>query len=185
MQTCEVSEKLSVYHHMNKLVRSGGIVFFGSTAASRLPLGEVNQDFDVDLPVYNRSVEGLLAADAERALEACVIELQPSRVFLMLGDTDVMQADFDPDVFLEKYRWLLYTLHNRCRASLYIVSVLGEDPAIPAVNRKLKKLAEETGCLYVDAGIPASSSGTVSRILSVFRAYMYQTSIPFTLAMGI
>jgi len=185
MDTCEVSEKLNVFHDMNEPARSGGIVFFGSTAAARLPLGEVNQDFDVDLPVYNRSIEGLRTEEAEKALEVCVIELQPSRVFLMLGDADVSRADFDPDMFLEKYRWLLYTLHNRCQASLYIVSVLGTDPMIATVNRKLKKLAEETGCFYVEAGVPASSDRAVSRILSVFRTYMYQTSILFTQAMGI
>ena len=185
MQNCVLSEKLSVFHRMNELVRPGGIVFFGSTGASCLPLGEINQEFDVDLHVYNSSIEGLLAADAESVLEACVIELQPSRVFLMLGDADVVRADFDAEGFLEKYRWLLYTLHNSCRASLHIVSVLSEDPAVPFVNRKLKALAEETGCVYVDGYVPAVSPKPVHHLLSVLCAYMRSGPIRFVQAMGI
>lgn len=185
MGTCEVSEKLSVFHQMNVPARAGGIVFFGSTASSRLPLGELNQDFDIDLPVYNRSIEGLRTEKAEAALETCVVELQPSRVFLMLGDADAVRADFDPDVFLEKYRWLLYTLHNRCRASLHIVSVLGEDPVIPAVNRRLKALAEETGCRFVDVSAFSHSPGMLHHLLAVLRFYMNSSPIGFAQAMEI
>ena len=183
MQSCAVMEKLEQYHQMNQVARPGGIVFFGSTYASRLPLGEMNQDFAMDQPVYNRSVETLSVQEAEAAVQNCVIELQPSRVFLMLGDADLEREDFIPEAFLESYRWLLYTLHNRCDAVLYIVSALSDAPGVYQVNRMLEELSAETGCTYVNVHTSCGLLQPVQRLLAVIRAYIHGTCIHFVQAM--
>ena len=185
MLNCAIMEKLEQYHQMNEVVRPGGIVFFGSTYASRLPLGEMNQDFDIDLPVYNRSVEKLSVQEAEAAVETCVTELQPSKVFLVLGDADVERRDFQPEAFLESYRWLLYTLHNRCDAVLYIVSALSDAPAACRINRMLEELSAETGCTYVNGLTSCGMLLPVHRLLAMLRACIRSTCIRFEQAMGI
>lgn len=171
------------FKQINEVAKENGVVFFGSTYFESVPVNELAQDFDTDLPVYNRSVGGLTIDKVSDVLESCVLDLEPSKLFICLGDEDIKSECFSLSDFIEKYQWMLYTLHNRCKAKIYIVSVMSLDPKASAVNERLKRLAAETGCIYVDTQEALKSAKSTLRFFSVLRFFMRKHPITFNEAM--
>ena len=167
------------FKQINEVAKENGVVFFGSTYFESVPVNELAQDFDTDLPVYNRSVGGLTIDKVSDVLESCVLDLEPSKLFICLGDEDIKSECFSLSDFIEKYQWMLYTLHNRCKAKIYIVSVMSLDPKASAVNERLKRLAAETGCIYVDTQAALKSAKSTLRFFSVLRFFMRKHPITF------
>lgn len=171
------------FRQYNEFAKKNGVVLFGSTEFFKIPLNEFAQDFETDVPVYNRSIEGLRIEEVADVLDSCVFDLNPSKVFISFGEEDVECADFDSKRFIDKYQWILYNIHNRCRARIYIVSVLSLHPAAALVNDSLMKLAGETGCEFVNAA-PAMKSGRPSlNIFGAIRPFMRNRPISFCEAM--
>ena len=171
------------FKQINEVAKENGVVFFGSTYFESVPVNELAQDFDTDLPVYNRSVGGLTIDKVSDVLESCVLDLEPSKLFICLGDEDIKSECFSLSDFIEKYQWMLYTLYNRCKAKIYIVSVMSLDPKASAVNERLKRLAAETGCIYVDTQAALKSAKSTLRFFSVLRYFMRKHPITFNEAM--
>ncbi|MBP3313977.1 MAG: hypothetical protein J6K84_04900 [Oscillospiraceae bacterium] len=148
-QTFKEQTKL-FYGEMNTLAENGGVVFFGTDLFAKLPFGELAQSFHLEERIYNRSMENMRIGDAAELLNSCVLDLNPSKVFFHLGDTDVCAAEFDVDAFIAQYEWILYTLHTKTKATAYVVSLLTDSPKATMVNQRLKALAQETGTRFVD-----------------------------------
>ena len=87
--------ELENYRMLNKVARKGGAVLFGSTFARNIPLGELKQDFEFDCDLYNRSLTDLSVFDVGGVLEDCVIGLEPRKVLIQLGETDLDGARRD------------------------------------------------------------------------------------------
>lgn len=171
------------FKQFNEVAKENGVVFFGSTYFESVPVNELAQDYDTQVPVYNRSVGGLTIDKVSDVLESCVLDLEPSKLFICLGDEDIKKDSFNLSDFIEKYQWMLYTLHNRCNAKIYIVSVMSLDPKAAAVNERLKKLAVETGCVYVDTQAALKSAKSTLRLFSELRFFMRSHPITFHEAM--
>lgn len=167
------------FEDVNEYAKDGGIVIFGSTYTNSIPFCELAQDFDTDIPVYNRSIDGLSIVQAQDLIDQCILDLNPCKVFISIGDEDIKKADFDIDVFVEKYQWLLYTLHSQSRAKIYIVSVVSDDYKARSLNEKLKKIAKQSGCTYVDcAGVLHAKTPSI-RFFDIIRFYMRNRPITF------
>lgn len=171
------------FKQANAAAEKGGIVIFGSTYFSGIPFGELARDCEIGLPVYNRSVAGMKITESDGEIEDCVTALSPSMVFISIGEEDVDDADFSLERFIESYRWLLYTIHNRCETKIYIVSVLSSNPAAAALNSRLEVLARETGCRFVNAVNALRSDKPDLRVFSALRPFMRNHNITFCEAM--
>lgn len=143
-------KQLKRFGRLNTVAKANGAVFFGADFFSELPLNELAVDFGVEAPVYNRSVPGLSIFEAEQVLRDCIFELDPAKIFINIGDADLAQGLTDAKRFLSAYEWLLYTIHRNSRVKIYIVSVCSSNPLTDTINRGLLKIAENTGCTYVD-----------------------------------
>lgn len=172
------------YKQINSVAKHAGIVFLGSSYLGSIPICELAQDFEIELPVYNRSIDGLTIDKVCDKLESCVLELNPSKVFISIGDEDVKNAEIDIKAFMEKYQWMLYSLHSRSKAKIYIVSILSDEPVAMTINDKLKKLAKETGCEYIDAASTVKAEKPSLRLFDVLRFYMRSRPITFSAAMS-
>lgn len=144
------THELQRFQKLNALAPSGGVVFFGSTFFSQIPVCELAKDCGLEKPVYNRSLCGLTLEQAQQLFPDLTEDLKPDALFICLGETDVESTNFDQAAFIEKYEWLLYTIHRTSRAKLHIVSIVTDSPAADIANRRLKKLAKSTGCTFVD-----------------------------------
>lgn len=181
----DYSLTLKKYEQINSVVKADGIVFFGSNYLSELPLSEMLQDFNVTAPIHNRSVSHLSINDAESAIDTCILSLHPKKVFINIGDEDIEYPRFDCEEFIRKYEWFLYTLHKKCSAKLYIVSIISESPIAMKVNRLLEELASELGCQYIDAAKSLHYDQPNIKIIDIIKQYVRTQPIDFTDAMSL
>lgn len=153
-----IKNELNKYHHLNGIAERNCIVCFGSDSFSKIPFTELSRSFSIDTPVYNRSINGLSIENCEEVLKECVYELCPSKVFLNIGEQDIERTDFDCEKFISTYEWLLYTMHTHCGGRIYVVSIAVDSPRASYVNEKLEKVAQNTGCKFIDISAPKEKS---------------------------
>jgi len=166
-------EKLVDFTALNAMAKKGGVVCFGSTTFASQNMLELAMDAGFNVPLYNRSIEGLTLEDAHEVLERAVVPLQPSKIFVNFGEEDPIS---DLDSYIARYEWLLLNIHRNCKNSrIYIVSVRSEDKNASKLNCRLADLAESTGCRFVDI-----SFGSVFASL---KPYMRKFPIDFADAM--
>ncbi|MGN0478986.1 MAG: hypothetical protein ACI4GO_06100 [Hominenteromicrobium sp.] len=142
------TEKLNQYNLLNKAAEQNGVVFWGADWMSDVPFAELARDNGIKTALHNRSLRGLTLRDADTMLDACICSLHPQKVFLNIGENELKDPEFDEKSFTDKYEWLLYSIHTRCRCTLYILSVVQDTTG--CINRILQRLAEKYNCEYID-----------------------------------
>lgn len=177
------SKELSRFSQMNEVSSTNGVVFFGSTSFNEMPLAELSRDYDLEEKVYNRSISGLTIADVDPVLDDCVLNLSPKKVFISIGEEDVEKESFNEKEFLAKYEWMLYSIHDKCDAQIYIVSVLSRMAIASRINERLSKLAKETGCTYIDAASALYYEKPDMMIFEDLKPYIRNHNITFAEAM--
>ncbi len=177
------SKELSRFSQMNEVSSTNGVVFFGSTSFNEMPLAELSRDYDLEEKVYNRSISGLTIADVDPVLDDCVLNLSPKKVFISIGEEDVEKEGFNEKEFLAKYEWMLYSIHDKCDAQIYIVSVLSRMAIASRINERLSKLAKETGCTYIDAASALYYEKPDMMIFEDLKPYIRNHNITFAEAM--
>lgn len=166
------------FKELNKKAKQGGIVFFGTDWLAGVPIGEIARDNGLETAVYNRSINGAFLRDGESCIDVCVTDLKPCKVFINMGENDVKNDGFDEETFFEKYEWMLYTINAKCKCEIYILSVFGDKSG--AINKKLRALAENYGCEYIDIGMCEKSH---LNFFSKIRFFMRTRPITFFEAM--
>lgn len=144
----DIKQILNDFKELNKRAKTGGIVFFGTDWLAKVPICEIARDDGLEVAVYNRSMNGILLKDSENCIDACISDLKPCKVFINMGENDVKSENFNEDEFFEKYEWLLYTINAKCKCNIYVLSLFNDKNGI--LNKKLKILAENYGCEYID-----------------------------------
>ena len=178
----DVRRALTVFAQMDAIEPTGGVAVFGGESFANIPFAELAESSGMDVAVHNRSIAGLHLAECADALEACVLAIHPEKVFLNLGEADL---GGDMDEAMEQYEWLLYTLHNRSRAKLYLTGVMQRSPSAKAFNTRLKALAAEDGCTFIDLASALESENAALRAFELMRSDMRLHPITLTEAMQI
>ena len=142
------SDELSKYSQMNEVSTTNGVVFFGSSYFANMPVSELARDYELEEKVYNRSLYGMTISDVDSALEDCIFSLSPKKIFVNIGEEDIKSQSFNEKEFLTKYEWMLYTIHDKTDAQIYLVSIISRSPEAAKINKLLKKLAKELTAEY-------------------------------------
>ena len=124
-----------------------------------------------------------MLADAFDLLDECVYELNPRKVFLNFGETDLQREGFDRDAFLADYRRLVNAIESKCGCRVFVVSVLSEEEGARELNAGLKKLCKDTAVSFVDAGDIFAHEKPRLRLFSELMHYMREGRMSFTEAM--
>ncbi len=176
-------DEMEKYRELNSITEAGGVVLFGSNTFASLPVGELTQAFRITEPIYNRSVKDIRLSQIESYLKVCLYDLNPRKIFVNMGDVDILDEKVNTDDFISKYEWLLYMIHTKTQAAIYIVSIVSESPAAQRINEKLKTLASQTGCKYVDAVSALESKRPTLRLFELLKVHMRNHPINFADAM--
>lgn len=184
VQPHERSHQEQVFMEMNNVSPKGGVVFFGSNHFADLHVGELAQSFNIGEAVCNRSVADISIDTAASMLDVCVLDLKPRKVFVNLGDADLETAGLNIDEFIAKYEWMLYTIHTRTKAEIYVVSLLSSTPEARKINARLKALASENGCDYIDITSALNADRADLRIFGMLKSHMRCHPIDFSEAMS-
>ena len=177
------SDLMKKYAEMNRIADKGGVVFFGSNHLAKIPVSELGRSFRMQEALYNRSVADTCISELQDTLHTCVLDLEPEKVFVNLGDADLQQAHLNMDDFIAKYEWLLYSIHTRTNAKIYVVSVLEDTPTARRMNTRLKRLAAECGSDYVDVTEVLDTDRPEVRTFELLKAYIRSRLISFSEAM--
>ena len=81
------------FREINKIADKDGVVLLGSDYFTDFPINELAQKYDLETPIYNRSVPDSTISEISSMLEQCVFELDPSKVFVAVGDYDIKDPD--------------------------------------------------------------------------------------------
>lgn len=164
---------LREYAALNKVAPAGGVVIFGSSFAKDIPTGELQQTFGFDRKIYNRSLYELSVFDAAALVESCIGELAPSKILIVLGETDLRAGVHTIPEIVEAYSRLIADLRRRYSCKIVVVSVCGDSDLHPEeLNRKLEDMAHANSALYADITAAASAESPEIDAFCSLRCFM-------------
>ncbi len=170
-------EQKQNYQSLNEISQNGGIVLFGSTFSSSIPLHELVEYFEVETPVYNRSIPGLSVFEAKDYLDTCILDLQPHKIFIQLGEEDL---EADVSEVIAQYEWLLYQIHAALRGSrIYLLSVYKKDADTNALNTALQALAKDSGCRFIDISEIGRHQKPAFKVFSLLQPFFREYPLRF------
>lgn len=80
----ETDRKLENYRQLNQTAQKNQILFVGSSLMEMFPIEEFIKERNLPLIAYNRGVGGYKTEDLLNALQVCVYDLSPRRIFIIL-----------------------------------------------------------------------------------------------------
>ena len=99
--------EIEKYERLNQIAQSKGIVIFGGSDDTDIPLCELRQAFDIEENMYNRSFHELSIEHAIEAYASCVAPISPETVFIHIGKYDIELLHKNPHLFDSKYLELI------------------------------------------------------------------------------
>ncbi|WP_251389037.1 SGNH/GDSL hydrolase family protein [Mediterraneibacter agrestimuris] len=178
-------DEMETYRELNSITEAGGVVLFGSNTFANLPLGELTQAYRITEPIYNRSIKDIRINQIENYLKVCLFDLNPRKIFVNLGDVDIKDESLDVENFISKYEWLLYMIHTKTQAEIYIVSIVSSSPEAAEINQRLQKLATQTGCHFLDATGALEAKRPTLRLFELIKVHMRNHPINYADAMTV
>lgn len=145
--------EIEKYERLNQIAQSKGIVIFGGSNDTDIPLGELRQAFDIEENMYNRSFHELSIEHAIEAYDSCVAPISPETVFIHIGKYDIELLHKNPNLFDSKYLELIEHIraeNKTCRIAVVSMKNYYNDPDIAEMNRHLKFIADSEKCEYGD-----------------------------------
>ena len=159
---------LADYAEKNKSAHKGQILFVGSSLMEQFPIEEFVKELDLPYAVYNRGIGGYVISQLKAALNTCVLDLEPSRIFINIGTNDLTVAEWTTESVIAHYEALLRQILSAlpsARITLMAYYPINIDAAIeqikPALrirsnerineaNRQVEALAKKLGLRYID-----------------------------------
>ena len=161
------------YHEQNKTAVKGQTVFVGSSLMEMFPVEQWTKELGADAPVvYNRGVGGYKTTDLLPILDTCVLELEPTKVFINIGTNDLSDASIPMEEVMNNYHLILSRIEERFPSvKIYIMAYypvnyeaaaeemkpclrIRNNEKIALANEELKKLAARHGQTYIDVNAP-------------------------------
>ncbi|GHU57860.1 lysophospholipase [Clostridia bacterium] len=90
----------------NKVAKKGQIVFVGSSLMEIFPIEKMQEGRGFSKVIYNRGVRATTTADLLEHMDVCILDLEPSKVFINIGSNDI-GFGVPEDVFLKNYDEIL------------------------------------------------------------------------------
>lgn len=164
----EKKDKVERFRRLNPYVKKGQVLFAGSSLMEQFPIYEFLQDFDIPLTIYNRGVGGFTSAELQENIRECILDVQPSHLFINIGTNDLNTPDYSEEALISRYRDILvqvkqalpdvklyllaYYPGNPVAAKSYIADVLKvrTNARIASANKAVAALAQEMGGTYLD-----------------------------------
>ncbi|SEM51008.1 GDSL-type esterase/lipase family protein [Paenibacillus sp. OV219] len=110
--------KLNEYRMLNQHAQKGQILFVGSSLMEAFPIYEMQLmlKLGLDLVIYNRGIGGTTTADLLQSMDACIFDLEPSKLFINIGSNDIGATGNDgysKDTLLMNYTTILDQIKER------------------------------------------------------------------------
>lgn len=132
------------------------------------PINKLLEEHHDGTTIYNRGVAGFVTAELEQALDVCVLDLKPARLFINIGTNDLNDPDLAIEELTNRYKRILkciveelpcievylmaYYPVNPNVATGFMKEVLAarSNERIEQANLAVKALAAQMGMRYID-----------------------------------
>lgn len=160
--------KVEKFREANKSVKTGQIVFAGSSLMEMFPISKLLEEHGDETIIYNRGIGGFVSRELLEVLDVCVLDLKPSAVFINIGTNDLSDSSVPISVLMENYDKIISRIETSVPdVKIYLMAyypvnyeAAAEDmkeclkvrsnEKINAANAEVKKLAEKHGQRYID-----------------------------------
>lgn len=130
--------KVDAYRTLNGYAVKGQTVFAGSSLMEFFPIHELQQAFGPSFVSYNRGAAGFVTRELLASLEECVLELEPSRLFINIGTNDIGEPDYELPGLVARYEEILKQVRERlpdCRIVTLAYYPVNAEAEFPGVDR--------------------------------------------------
>ena len=84
---------LRKYWMLNQYIKKEQILFVGSSLMEFFPISEMQMTLGLDHIIYNRGIGGMITTELLAAMNVCVFDLEPSKIFINIGSNDIGSPD--------------------------------------------------------------------------------------------
>lgn len=160
--------KVENFRKANKDIIKGQTVLTGSSLMEMFPANKLLDEIGSDIIVYNRAVGGFVTEELMKVLDACVFDLQPSKVFINIGTNDLSDSRIPMQKIMDNYDKIITAIEeNVPDVRIYMMAYypinyeaaaenmkeclkVRTNEKINAANAEVRKLAEKHGQRYID-----------------------------------
>lgn len=160
--------KVEKFREANKSVKTGQIVFVGSSLMEMFPINKLLEEHGDETIIYNRGIGGFVSRELLEVQDVCVLDLKPSAVFINIGTNDLSDASIPVSRLIENYDKIISRIEAAVPdVKIYLMAyypvnyeAAAEDmkeclkvrsnEKINAANAEVKKLAEKHSQRYID-----------------------------------
>ena len=163
-------EKLRKYRELNAVAPKGQTVCAGSSLMENFPINELLMNMGSAKKVYNRGMSAYTIDQYAGVLDI-VLDLEPSKLFINIGSNDLSIPGDTIGNMISKYRGLIQRIQAQLPECKIIMLAFypcrEEDSGFPMddrvprtmanvnlANERVRELAEELGCAYLDCNAP-------------------------------
>jgi len=182
------------YAQENITAKKGQTVFVGSSLMEIFPIDKLQQGLELDKVIYNRGVRATTTAELLAAMDTCIFDLQPSKVFINIGTNDI-GFGIPEETFLANYDEILRQIKERLpETEVYVMAYYPVNSAadfggseaehdslfarrdneiLEAASSRVAELAQKHGYQFinVNAGL-ADADGNLKKELSFDGGHM-------------
>ncbi len=165
-------EKLEYYRRENKHSKPGQILCAGSSLMEQFPIEKFIEEAGEPITVYNRGIGGYVTEELLAAIDVCILDLKPSRMFINIGTNDLSNPDRSLEAVMHTYGEILSRTEKMLpQTEIYLMAYypINYEAAAPEMkpclkirtnekinqaNELVKKLAKEHDARYIDLNAP-------------------------------
>lgn len=164
--------KLERYKKLNLSAEKGCVLFAGSSLMEMFPVEIFAAADKLPVTVYNRGVGGFVTDELLAALDTCIIDLQPKKLFINIGTNDLSDSSRSIEGIMSNYALILDKVKKAVPGvKIYLMAyypvnygaaspemkpclLIRSNEKIALANAEVKKLAERIGAQYIDVTAP-------------------------------
>lgn len=105
--------KIIRYREQNAEVIPGQIVFAGSSLMEMFPINKLQKEKGDKTIIYNRGIGGFVSEELLKALDVCVLDLKPFRVFINIGTNDLSNPQISISELIKRYDRILTVMEEQ------------------------------------------------------------------------
>lgn len=161
-------EKVINYREQNKHIIPGQIVCAGSSLMEMFPVERFMAETGNKVTIYNRGIGGFVTRELLEALDICVLDLKPRRLFINIGTNDLSDASIPLGDVMKCYDRILCRVEAALpKIEIYLMAyypinyeaateemkpclLVRTNDKIVQANEEVKKLAERHNARYID-----------------------------------
>ncbi len=152
-----LKREIEKYKKLNNIAERYGTVILGNGEDVSLPVFELADSFGIDCKFYNRSAEHLSITEAISYYDSVVKPLNPERIILHLGFSDIEFFKDNAQVFDDEYRkFIEHIREDNTKINIGIVSLCNPDSneVINELNYHLRMIAQAERIEFEDISTP-------------------------------